>query len=110
MDLAVHGKRCGKSVRIVIQFPTDLGVWIQKSLDRGWPVATLVLDLIEHRMEPHVAKAIVEACATARQVGCASPLEAVFVTNELMDLEPTSAPEGSWARAVTLRREADEPV
>lgn len=91
-------------VSVVIQFPKALGAWVEKCLDQGWPVATLVVALIEERMEPALARAIVEALARRREVGQPSPLRSVTLDEaEISDFSELASGESIWARTVQVR-------
>lgn len=94
-----------ETMSVVIQFPKALGAWVTDGLGRGWPMATLILTLIEERMDPAVARAIVEAFAVARHAGLALPLEAVTVEQSMvLDFdESASSKEGPWANSIRVR-------
>jgi prolyl 4-hydroxylase len=66
-------------VSLVVRFSPDLGAWLVRGLDSGSPPATLVQTMIEQRMEPRVARAIVEAFVSARRTGAPLPIDAVAI-------------------------------
>lgn len=91
---------------VVIQFPRALGAWVARGLDQGWPTATIILALVEQRMEPVVARAIVEALGEARKAGRAAPLDAVTIDGTMAqpfdEGAAASSRSGAWASLLTI--------
>ena len=68
----------------VVRFSPDLSAWLVENLNQGMAPAELVRIMIEERMDPRVARAIVDAFVLARQQGKPLPVDAV----ELEDAPP----------------------
>jgi prolyl 4-hydroxylase len=63
----------------VVHFSPDLGVWLGQSLDSGQAPSALVRTMIEGRMDPHVARAIVDAFVAARRDGKPTPVDSLLI-------------------------------
>jgi prolyl 4-hydroxylase len=68
---------------MVIRFLPDLADWLVAGLEQGQPPAAMVKRMIDERMQPRVAQAIVAAFVEARQSGRPVPVDAVVVDEEL---------------------------
>lgn len=90
----------------VIRFSKELAAWIASGLDHGFSPATLILTLIEERLDPGVARALVEAFAAARKANRPFPEGELAIRNaELGDGYKSwhgSDAHASWRMAVTM--------
>lgn len=66
----------------VIQFQPELGAWLTRGLDDGLAPTALVQTMIEERMQPAVAHAIVDAFVSARRDGAPVPTDELVVEDE----------------------------
>jgi len=63
----------------VVRFSPDLSTWLVENLDQGRAPAALVQIMIEERMDPRVARAIVDAFIFARRTGRPLPIDSVEI-------------------------------
>lgn len=63
----------------VVRFSPDLGTWLVDNLDQGQTAASLVQIMVQEQMEPHVARAIVQAFVDARAQGAALPVDSLII-------------------------------
>ena len=63
----------------VVRFTAELSAWLVHGLDRGQAPAALVQIMIEQRMDPRVARAIVDAFVLARRHGHAPPIDSLVI-------------------------------
>jgi len=63
----------------IVRFSPDLSAWLTQNLDQGQAPAELVRIMIEERMDPRVARAIVDAFLLARQQGGPAPIDSVAI-------------------------------
>ncbi|HEY4183676.1 MAG TPA: 2OG-Fe(II) oxygenase [Polyangia bacterium] len=63
----------------VVRFQPDLARWLADGLNEGRPPATLVQTMIDERMNPLIAQAIVDAFLTARRAGQPPPTDALTI-------------------------------
>jgi prolyl 4-hydroxylase len=63
----------------VVRFSPDLSAWLVEQLDQGQAPAALVQIMIEGRMDPRVARVIVDAFVFARQRGRPVPLDSLSI-------------------------------
>lgn len=77
----------------VVRFSPDLSAWLVQNLNQGMAPAELVRIMIEERMDPRVARAIVDAFVHARVHGKPLPVDAV----ELEDAPPEFDYEAPFA-------------
>jgi prolyl 4-hydroxylase len=66
----------------VVRFSPDLSAWLGQSLTEGQTAGALVQVMIGERMDPRIARAIVDAFVLARQHGLPLPLDAVTMEDE----------------------------
>jgi len=69
----------------VVHFSPDLSAWLLEELDRGRSPAALVRTMTEQRMEPVVARAIVDAFLTAKIGKRAVPVDSVILETDDLD-------------------------
>jgi prolyl 4-hydroxylase len=69
-------------VSSVVRFRPELGAWLVQGLDQGLPPTELVKTMIDERMQPAVAHALVEAFVGARRDGLAVPLDTLVVEDD----------------------------
>src|SRR5450755_4617239 len=67
----------------VVRFSPDLSSWLVQNLDQGQAPAALVQIMIEERMDPHVARAIVDAFVEARRLGRPVPVDSLELEEAL---------------------------
>jgi prolyl 4-hydroxylase len=67
----------------VVRFLPELGRWLLEGLAEGRPPAVLLKTMIDERMEPVVAQAIVDAFVAARRAGRPVPLDAVTIDDDV---------------------------
>ena len=89
----------------VIRFLPDLSRWLVQGLDRGLAPTALVATMVDERMQPAVARAIVDAFLDARRAGRPVPVDAVTVHGEGVSPPATAAPPHAGARVATADRE-----
>jgi len=63
----------------VVRFSPDLSAWLTQNLAQGQAPAELVRIMIEERMDPRVARAIVDAFVLARAQGRPEPLDSLEI-------------------------------
>ena len=66
----------------VVRFRPELGAWLAEGLDEGLAPAALAQTMIDERMQPAVAHALVEAFVGARRDGQAVPLDTLVVEDD----------------------------
>jgi prolyl 4-hydroxylase len=66
---------------VVIQFSPDLGEWIVEGLDGGRTPADIVQSLVDRRLDPRSARAVVDAFVSARRDGRPAPVGSVTIEN-----------------------------
>ncbi len=66
----------------VLRFSPDLSAWLGQSLSEGQTPATLVQIMIGERMDPRVARAIVDAFVFARLRGLPLPSDSLTIEDE----------------------------
>jgi prolyl 4-hydroxylase len=66
----------------VVRFSPDLSAWLEQSLAAGQTPASLVQVMVSERMDPRVARAIVDAFVLARRTGHAVPVDSLTVEDE----------------------------
>jgi prolyl 4-hydroxylase len=66
----------------VVRFSPDLSAWLLDSLARGQAPAALVQIMVSERMDPLVARAIVDAFVVARHTGLPPPVDSVTIEDE----------------------------
>ena len=54
---------------VIVNLPQTLKSWIVRNLERGFPPDQLIEPLVEQRLDPAVARRIVEVFAEARRAG-----------------------------------------
>jgi prolyl 4-hydroxylase len=64
---------------VVIQFSPGLGQWVVENLDGGKAPDDVVGGLVEQRVDPRAARAIVDAFVTARREGRPTPVDSVTI-------------------------------
>ena len=67
----------------VVRFSPDLSNWLVQNLDQGQAPAALVQIMIEQRMDPQVARAIVDAFVEARRLGRPVPVDSLELEEAL---------------------------
>lgn len=96
---------------VVIRFSGALGAWIADGLESGWPPATLVLTLMEERLDAGIARVLVEAFAAARKSRRPLPAGAVTVEKVALgagiDAWTGSAAHAAWRSAITVIHDGD---
>jgi prolyl 4-hydroxylase len=70
---------------IVIQFSPDMSEWIVGSLDRGRTPAETLQSLIERRIDPRAARAVVDAFVAARRDRRPVPVDSVTIETAAHD-------------------------
>ncbi len=65
-----------------VRFSPELGRWLVQNLDRGEAPASLVRIMIEQRMDPLVARAIVDAFVAARRLGQPAPIDSLELDDD----------------------------
>jgi prolyl 4-hydroxylase len=101
---------------VVIHFSKDLSAWLVEGMDEGRPTATLVQTMVEEKMAPGVAQAIVDAFLAARRAGRPVPVDAVTVDEEKLGYvngAPTLRSENRVAlfdRSVRVLARGSRPV
>lgn len=65
-----------------VRFRAELGTWLCAALDEGRPPAALVQTMIDERMNPAVAQAIVDAFVNARRAEQPVPVDQIVVDAE----------------------------
>ncbi|MEI9937372.1 MAG: 2OG-Fe(II) oxygenase [Pseudomonadota bacterium] len=66
----------------VVRFSPDLSAWLGQSLSEGQTPAKLVQIMIDERMDPRVARAIVDAFVLAHRSGLPLPLDSLTIEDE----------------------------
>jgi prolyl 4-hydroxylase len=100
----------------VVRFSPDLSAWLVQNLDQAQAPAALVQIMIEQRMAPHVARAIVDAFVDARRLGQPVPLDSVMIedaTPEYRYEPPIVAPRARFStqgRVVPVLLRSEQPV
>jgi prolyl 4-hydroxylase len=103
-------------VSVVIHFSPGLGAWIVEGLDAAKAPEDLVRGLVEQRIEPRAARAIVDAFVTARRDGRPVPVDSVTVETAPPEYvyEAPRLPAGSriaaFDRAIEVVARAEKPV
>jgi len=69
-------------VSAVVRFQPELGAWLVAGLDEGGGPAAMVKTMIEERMNPAVAQAIVDAFVNARRAEQPVPVDQIIVDDE----------------------------
>jgi prolyl 4-hydroxylase len=69
-------------VSSVVRFQPELGAWLSRGLDEGLAPTALVQTMIDERMQPAVAHALVEAFVGARRDGVAPPVDTLVVEGD----------------------------
>jgi prolyl 4-hydroxylase len=69
-------------VSAAIHFRSELGAWLVERLDQGQAPAALVQTMIQEKMQPAVAQAIVGAFVGARRRGQPVPVDTVVVEDD----------------------------
>jgi prolyl 4-hydroxylase len=72
-------------VSLVVRFSPDLSTWIVRELDGAAAPEALVRTMVEQRMEPRVAQAIVAAFVRARGAGRPVPTDSVILGDDDVD-------------------------
>jgi prolyl 4-hydroxylase len=88
-------------VSALVRFRPDLGAWLVAGLDEGRPATALVKTMIDERMNPAIAQAIVEAFVAARRAGHPVPTDAITIDDDRPAFvrEPSRLGEGLAMRA-----------
>ncbi|HWZ87734.1 MAG TPA: 2OG-Fe(II) oxygenase [Polyangiaceae bacterium] len=100
----------------VVRFSPDLSAWLVEQLDQGQAPAALVQIMIEGRMDPRVARAIVDAFVFARQRGRPVPFDSLSIEDpppEYVYEPPHLARKPRFVvqgRAVSVLARSEEPV
>ncbi|HEX3777072.1 MAG TPA: 2OG-Fe(II) oxygenase [Polyangiaceae bacterium] len=84
----------------IVRFSPELSQWLIQNLERGEAPAALVQIMIDQRMDPLVARAIVDAFVEARRLGRPMPVD-------LLELEDDAPPYVYGAPIVSLSRELE---
>ena len=66
----------------VVRFSPDLSAWLLAGLAQGQPPAALVQIMIGERMDPKIARAIVDAFVLARRSGQPTPVDSLTIQDE----------------------------
>ncbi|HXJ23795.1 MAG TPA: 2OG-Fe(II) oxygenase [Polyangia bacterium] len=66
----------------IVRFQPDLGTWLTAGLDEGRPPVALVKTMVDERMNPAVAQAIVDAFVNARRAEQPVPVDSIVVDDE----------------------------
>ncbi|HEY4103965.1 MAG TPA: 2OG-Fe(II) oxygenase [Polyangiaceae bacterium] len=82
----------------VVRFAPELSTWLNQNLEQGQAPAALVRIMIDQRMDPLVARAIVDAFVEARRLGRPVPLDS-------LELDDDAPPYVSGPPIVSLARE-----
>src|SRR5450755_15582 len=92
----------------VVRFSPDLSNWLVQNLDQGQAPAALVQIMIEQRMDPQVARAIVDAFVEARRLGRPVPVDAVELEEALPEYVygPPIVPSSRCSATCSARRSA----
>jgi prolyl 4-hydroxylase len=91
----------------VIQFPPDLSGWIVDSLDGGRTPGEIVQSLVERRLDPRMAHAVVDAFVSARRDGRPVPVDSVTVETGALDYVYEAPRLAMGPRIVTFDRTLD---
>lgn len=100
----------------VVRFSPDLSAWLGQSLSEGQTPAVLVQVMIDERMDPRVARAIVDAFVLARQRGLPLPLDSLIIEDEAPEYtygEPRLPPRARFEtndRSVPILSRLEQPV
>src|SRR5689334_8558756 len=111
--LTESSQKCASigGVTAVIRFSKALAAWIADGLDHGLPPATLILTLIEERLDAGIARALVEAFVAARKANRPVPEgELTIRSAELGEGYKTwhgSEACASWRLAITMASNGD---
>jgi hypothetical protein len=93
-------------VTAVISFSRELGSWIVDGLHAKWPPATLILMLIEERLDARIARALVESFASAQASGQPFPLGMLVVEEVTLGMNREawhgSDAHAAWSVAVDI--------
>ena len=76
------GEDGGAAVSAVVRFRPELASWLVAGLDMGQAPAALVKTMIDERMSPAIAQAIVDAFVSARRADLAVPVDAITIDDE----------------------------
>lgn len=101
---------------VVVHFSRDLSAWLVENLNRGAPPGALVRTMIEERMQPRVAGAIVEAFLSARSGERPLPVDSVVLDDDATEYvyEPSLLRPGSRIeagdRVVRVLARAEKPT
>jgi prolyl 4-hydroxylase len=68
-----------------VRFSPDLSAWLVQGLEQGQTPAALVQIMVAQRMDPRVARAIVDAFVLARRSGRPVPVDSLTIEDELPD-------------------------
>ncbi|HEY1535975.1 MAG TPA: 2OG-Fe(II) oxygenase [Polyangiaceae bacterium] len=68
-----------------VRFSPDLSAWLVQGLEQGQTPAALVQLMVAQRMDPRVARAIVDAFVLARRSGRPVPVDSLTIEDELPD-------------------------
>lgn len=66
----------------VVRFQPELSDWLQQGLDQGLTPPALIQTMIDQRMQPAVAQALVNAFVSARRTGAAVPRDTLVVEGD----------------------------
>jgi prolyl 4-hydroxylase len=100
----------------LVRFAPELSAWLDQSLARGQTPAALVQIMIGERMDPRVARAIVDACVDARQRGVPLPTDSLTIEDEPPEYvygEPRLPPRARFEtndRRVTVLTRFERPL
>lgn len=98
----------------VVHFLPELSRWLVEGLDAGQLPAALVRTMIDQRMEPAIAQAIVDEFVHARRAGRPVPVDSITVTDEQYLREPmrlsAGAPVNADARPVRVAARCESPA
>ncbi len=89
----------------VIRFLPDLSRWLVQGLDGGLAPMALVKTMVDERMQPTVAQAIVDAFVDARRAGRPVPVDAITVEDDAAVPAPSGARLPTGNRIVTFDRD-----
>jgi len=65
-----------------VRFSPDLSTWLAQGLEHGQTPAALVQIMVAQRMDPRVARAIVDAFVLARRSGRPVPVDSLTIEDE----------------------------
>jgi prolyl 4-hydroxylase len=111
-----HWPVASERTSVVVQFSADLGGRIVEALNGGRPPGEIVQGLIERRIDPRAARAVVDAFVAARREGRPVPAGSVTVETGVPDYtyEAPRLPRGprivTFDRTIDIVVRAERPV